>query len=306
MLFLWSFAVSAADARSDVVDVAAGATGLRAILWRGGAADAVEVRLDLGITSGAIERVGVDSISVVVDEMVDVGVIALAVEDVATAVAADATFAAGGGVAEVVATDTIFSAVEGAVVAVVADPISTAGEGVVDVVEADAIFAAGGGVAEGVAADAISLRVEGVVAAVAADAIFTAGGGTVGAVATDAISTAVEDAVAAVAADVSATAAGGAIAVDLSIPQLSTKQCMVPKVRQIPSRRSAYTERWAGGWKVYSKEPKQIGSLVLQTSVFRVDGAGATMIPVLVLSHRRRQLTRCGLGKSLGRVPRVD
>ena len=80
---------------------------------------------------------------------------------------------------------------------------------------------------------------------------------------------------------------------------------MVPKVIHIPSRSSAYTERWAGGWLTYSKEPKQIGSLV-QASIFKVEGAGATMVPALVLSHRRRQLTRLGLGKSLGRVPRVD
>ena len=78
---------------------------------------------------------------------------------------------------------------------------------------------------------------------------------------------------------------------------------MVPKVRHIPTCRSAYTERWAGGWKVYSKEPKHIGSFVMQTSVFKVDGAGATMVPALVLFHRRRQLTRGGLGKSLGKHP---
>ena len=35
-------------------------------------------------------------------------------------------------------------------------------------------------------------------------------------------------------------------------------------------------------------------------------GAAGTLNPARVLSHRRRQLSRLGLGKSLGRVPRVD
>ena len=49
---------------------------------------------------------------------------------------------------------------------------------------------------------------------------------------------------------------------------------MVPKVIHIPSRSSAYTERWVSGWLTYSKEPKQIGPLV-QVSIFKVDGAGS-------------------------------
>ena len=80
---------------------------------------------------------------------------------------------------------------------------------------------------------------------------------------------------------------------------------MVPKVIHVPSLSPAYAERLAGELLTYLREPGRVGSLV-QASVFRVDGAGATMIPVLVLSHRRRQLTRLGLGKSQGRVPRVD
>ena len=93
--------------------------------------------------------------------------------------------------------------------------------------------------------------------------------------------------------DAGAAAARGAVAADLNIPRLSTKQYMEPKVMCIPLYRSAYTERWAGGWKAYSKEPKRMGSRVVQTSIFIADGAGATMIPTLDnLSHRRRQLTR--------------
>ena len=84
-------------------------------------------------------------------------------------------------------------------------------------------------------------------------------------------------------ADAGVTAARGVVAVDLNISRLSTKQCTEPKVMCIPSYRSAYTELWAGGWKVYSKEPKRIGSRVMQTSIFLADGAGATMIPMLVL-----------------------
>ena len=80
---------------------------------------------------------------------------------------------------------------------------------------------------------------------------------------------------------------------------------MVPKVIHIPASSSAYTERWVGGWLTYSKEPKPIGSLV-RASFFKVDAAGATMVPAPVLSHRRRELTRFGLDKSLGRIPRVE
>ena len=66
---------------------------------------------------------------------------------------------------------------------------------------------------------------------------------------------------------------------DLNMPRLSTKQYMEPKVICIPLRRLAYTERWAGGWRAYSKEPKRMGSRVTSISIFIADGAGATMIP---------------------------
>ena len=81
--------------------------------------------------------------------------------------------------------------------------------------------------------------------------------------------------------DAGAAAASGAVVADLNMPRLSTKQYMEPKVMCIPLCRSAYTERWAGGWKAYSKEPKRMGSRVVQTSIFIADGAGATMIPTL-------------------------
>ena len=73
--------------------------------------------------------------------------------------------------------------------------------------------------------------------------------------------------------------ARGAVVADLNMPRLSTKQYMEPKVICIPLRRLAYTERWAGGWRTYSKEPKRMGSRVTPISIFIADGAGTTMIP---------------------------
>ena len=81
--------------------------------------------------------------------------------------------------------------------------------------------------------------------------------------------------------DAGAIAARGAVVADLNMPRLSTKQHMEPKVMCIPLCRSAYTERWADGWKVYSKEPKRMCSRVVQTLIFIEDGAGATMNPTL-------------------------
>ena len=149
-------------------------------------------------------------------------------------------------------------------------------------VEVDLGFA--GRATEVVDVDSICTTVVGVVHAVDVDVIFT--------VVADAAPAVDDGGFSARVADAGAPAARGVVAADLNIPGLLTKQYMEPKVMGIPLYRSAYTERWAGGWKAYLKEPKRMGSRVVQTSIFIADGAGATMFPTLVRSHRRRQLTR--------------
>ena len=139
------------------------------------------------------------------------------------------------------------------------------------VVEVDLDFA--GRATEMVGVDSICTAVARVVDVVDAGTIFTG-------VADATLAVGVGDCGAEV-TNAGAVAARGAVAADLNMPRLSTKQYMEPKVMCIPLYRSAYTERWAGGWKAYSKEPKQMGSRVVQTSIFIADGAGATMIPTL-------------------------
>ena len=145
----------------------------------------------------------------------------------------------------------------------VVDPIRAAVAEIVDVVDADANFTGAAGAVSVGAADAIFVGAAGAVSAGAADAISagSAGAGV---------------------ADSGDAAARSAVVVDLSIPRLSMQQYMEPKVMCIPLSRSAYTERWAGGWRTYSKEPKRIDSLAADTPIFIADGAGATMILALV------------------------
>ena len=145
----------------------------------------------------------------------------------------------------------------------VVDPIRAVVAEIVDVVDADAIFAGAAGALSAGAADAIFACSAGASSAGATNVIFAGSSG-------------------AGVADSGDAAARSAVVVDLSMPRLSMQQYMEPKVMCIPLSRSAYTERWAGGWRTYSKEPKRIDSLAADTPIFIADGAGATMIPTLV------------------------